>query len=175
MKARTMGCNGAGELCVLPVDNRSRPPAEPCRSSPDPTHPRRDPTLIGSPPRIPSCSSCPSRFRLFFTATVTRPQVLRPRSPARRADSPLPMISLPDVASVPATSRKDPTGAGGPLDSATVIRDQRFDIGRPSRYDSRGGGGEPNAASDRTPRETNFPVNRSGRIKRVRPNTVRHG
>ena len=137
------------------MDNLSSPPGYGERSSPDPTHPRRDPTLIGSPPRIPSCSSCPSWFPLFFTATVTRPQVVRPRSPARRADSPLPMISLPGVASVPAPSRKDPTGAGGPLDSATVIRDQRFDIGRPSRYDSRDVVGEPNAACDRTRRETN--------------------
>ena len=158
-----MGCNGAGEPCVLQMDNRSRPPAEPCRSSPDPTHPRRDPTLIGSPPRIPSCSACPSWFRLFFTATVTRPQVLRPRSPARCADSPLPMNSLPDVACFPASSRKDPTGADGPLDAGIVIRDERSDIGRPSRYDSPDGVAEPNAASDRTPRETNFPVNRSGR------------
>ena len=133
------------------------------RSSPYPTHLRRDPTLIGSPPRIPSCSSCPSWFPLFFTATVTRPQVVRPRSPARRADSPLPTNSLPDVACVPASNRKDPTGAGGPLDAGIVIRDQRIDIGSPSQYDSRDGGGEPNAASDRTRRETNFPVNRSGR------------
>ena len=136
---------------------------DPCRSSPDRTHPRRDPTLIGSPPRISSCSSCPSWFPLFFTATVTRPQVLRPRSPARRADSPPPMSSLPDVACVAASSRKGPTGASGQLETAIVIRDQRFDIGRPSRYDSPDGVGEPNAASDRTRRETNFPVNRSGR------------
>ena len=113
--------------------------------------------------RIPSCSSCPSWFPVFFTATVTRPQVLRPRSPARRADSPSPMNSLPDVAYVPASSRKAPTGAGGPLDAEIVIRDQRFDIGRRSGYDSRLGDGEPNAASDRTRRPTNFPVNRNGR------------
>ena len=58
------------------------------------------------PPRIPSCSSRPSWFPLFFTTNVTRPQVARPRSPARRADSPLPMNELPDVAFAPATSRK---------------------------------------------------------------------
>ena len=65
------------------------------------------------------------------------------------------MNELPVVACVPAPNRKAPTGPGGPLDPEIVIRDQRFDIGRPSRYDSRGGGGEPNAASDRTRRETN--------------------
>ena len=124
------------------------------RSSPYPTHLRRDPTLIGSPPRIPSCSSCPSWFPLFFTATVTRPQVVRPQSPARRADSPPPMNELPDVACVPASSRKGPTVGGGQFDAEIVIRDQRLDIGRPSRYDSRVGGGRPNAASDRTRRET---------------------
>ena len=100
--------------------------------------------------RVPSCSSCPSWFPVVFAVTATRPHVARPRSPARHAGSPPPMNELPGVACVPASSRRDPTFGGGQSDSATVIRDQRFDIGSPSQYDSRACGGEPNAASDRT-------------------------
>ena len=48
----------------------------------------------------------------FFAAAVTQPDVARPRSPARRSDLPLPMDELPDVACVPAPSRKALTGAG---------------------------------------------------------------
>ena len=94
--------------------------------------------------RVPSC---PSWFPFFFAATVTRPHVARPRSPPCRADSLHPMNELPDVAYALAPSHKVPTGAGGQLDSATVIRDQRFDIGKPSWYDSPIAGGQRNAAS----------------------------
>ena len=43
-----MGCNGAGESTVVTTADRPRPPAEPYRSSPDPTHSERDPTSIAS-------------------------------------------------------------------------------------------------------------------------------
>ena len=58
------------------------------------------------------------------------------------------MNELPDVAFAPATSRKAPGRAGGRLETAIDIREQRFDIGKPSRYDSQIAGGQRNPASE---------------------------
>ena len=116
------------------------------RSSPGPTHSRGDPPPIASK-RVSLRALRVLRGYPYSAAPVTRPDVTGPRSPARHAGSPLPMTKLPDVLRAPASSHKDPTGAGGQLETVIVIREQRFDIGSPSRYDSPVGGGRPNAAA----------------------------